>query len=161
MTLPANYQTILVAVTASSHSLEAIAFACSLAKARKSNVIAVHVIEVNRSMPLDANLDSEARKGEQILRKAEEIAAGLEYHITGELIQARVAGPAIVEEAADRGADLIVLGVSYDHHGGGSYLGAAADYVLRNAEATVLISRQSASRKEKRDAEKAAGGHHS
>lgn len=154
MTLPANYQTILVAVTGAGYSLEAVAFACSLAKARKSTVIAVHVIEVNRSMPLDASLDSEARKGEQVLRKAEEIASTLDYHITGELLQARDAGAAIVDEAVDRDVDLIVMGVSYDHHGGGSHLGKAAEFVLRNAKATVLVSRQAAA------VANSDGGHH-
>lgn len=155
MSLPADYKTILVAVTGAPYSLEAVAFACSLAKARKSTVIAVHVIEVNRSMPLDASLDSEARRGEQVLRKAEEIAASLDCPITGELLQARDAGAAIIDEAIDREADLIVMGVSYDHHGGGSHLGRAAEFVLRNAEATVIVSRQAAAPHGNE------GGHHS
>ena len=147
MTTQGSYQTILVAVTASAHSLEAVSFACALARGKKSAVIAVHVIEVSRSMPLDANLDSEARKAEQVLRKAEELASAADYHLSGELLQARDAGTAIVDEAKARGADLIILGISYDHHGGSSNLGRVAEYVLRNATAAVLIFRQSAAAK--------------
>src|SRR4051794_35717534 len=104
---------ILVPVTNSPASLEAVSVACVLAKQRKSKVYAVHVIEVVRALPLNAEMDADARRGEQLLRKAEEIASSVGSHLEGELLQAREAGQAIVDEARDRKADTVVLGIGH------------------------------------------------
>ena len=48
-------------------------------------------------------------RGEQILRRGEEVAAHIGYPVRSALVQARDAGQAIVEEARDRGVDCIVL----------------------------------------------------
>lgn len=140
------FQTILVPVTGASHSLDTIPIACALARSKKATVIAVHVIEVGRGIPLDANLAGEARRGEQVLRKAEEIAKGLDYHISGELLQAREAGTAIVDEATDRGADLIILGVHYSETTPISTVGKTGEYVLKHATCPVLLFRQTDAR---------------
>ena len=98
-------RSLLVPITNSTASLEAVAMACRLAKPAKGKVAVVHVIEVLRSLPLNVEMDSEARRGEQLLRRAEEAASSADYKVTGELLQAREAGPAIVDEARDRGVD--------------------------------------------------------
>lgn len=137
------YQTILVPVTSAAHSLDTVPIACALARSkRNATVIAVHIIEVSRDLPLDAQLASEARRGEQVLRKAEELAQTMDFHIQGELLQAREAGTAIVDEARDRNADLIVLGVNYSSTSSGSKIGKTGEYVLRHAACPVLLFRQ-------------------
>jgi nucleotide-binding universal stress UspA family protein len=133
---------VLVPVTNSPASLEAVTTACVLAKPRKAKVYAVHVIEVLRSLPLNAEMGEEARRGEQLLRRAEEMAAAADYHITGELLQAREAGQAIVDEARDRGVDVVVMGIGYKRLIGAFQVGRTADYVLRNATCQVLVVRQ-------------------
>ena len=109
----ASQHTILVPVTHNPASIEAVTVACQLARQRKSKVLAVHVIEVLRSLPLNAEMEVEARRGEQLLRKAEEAAAHAGLHISGQLVQAREAGQAIVDEARDQNADVIVMGIGY------------------------------------------------
>jgi nucleotide-binding universal stress UspA family protein len=138
----ANPQTILVPVSNSPASMEAVASACALAKARKSKVYVVHVIEVSRSLPLNAELDSEARRGEQVLRRAEEIASHAGYHISGELLQARQAGQAIVDEARERNIDTVILGVPYMDLIGDFRVGRTAQFVLKHAECEVWLIRQ-------------------
>lgn len=138
----ANQHTILVPVTNTAASMEAMSAAVLLAKQRKSKVIALHVIEVGRALPLDAELDAEARRGEQVLRRAEEIAAAAGIHVSGELIQARKAGQAIVDEATDRGIDTIIMGVGYKRMIGAIQMGRTAEYVLRNAPCQVWLVRQ-------------------
>lgn len=138
----ANLQTILVPVSNTPASMEAVATACALAKARKSKVYVVHVIEVSRSLPLNAELDSEARRGEQILRRADEVASHAGYHVSGELLQARQAGQAIVDEARDRGIGTVILGIPYKDLIGDFRVGRTAQFVLKHAECAVWIIRQ-------------------
>jgi len=137
-----NLQSILVPITNSPASLEAVGVACSLAKQRKGKVYVIHVIEVLRSLPLNAELETEARRGEQLLRKAEEAAAAAGYHVSGELLQAREAAQAIVDEARDRGVDAIILGVGYKRLIGSFEIGRTADYILKNASCQVWVLRQ-------------------
>jgi nucleotide-binding universal stress UspA family protein len=139
-------RTILVPISASAASLEAVGIACSLAKARKGSVLAVHVIEVLRSLPLDADIEAEARRGEQLLRRAEEVAAAHDFPIRGELLKAREAGPAILDEARDHDVDVIILGVGYKRLIGSFQVGRTAEHVLKNATCQVWVVRQALGR---------------
>jgi len=134
--------TILVPVINTTASLDAVAAACALAKQRKGRVYVVHVIEVNRSLPLNAEMDAEARRGEALLRRAEEVAAAADLHVTGGLLQARDAGQAIVEDARDRSVDAIIIGVGYKRVLGSFEIGRTANYVLKNAPCQVWVVRQ-------------------
>lgn len=137
MTVPQNF---LVPVVQSSASLEAVAVAAMLAKPRKGRVYVAHVIEVNRSLPLNAELDADARRGEQLIRRAEEMAVSeAGYPVSGTLLQAREAGPAIVDEAADSAVDAIIIGVA---GAGGRAGGRTVEYILKNATCAVWVVRQ-------------------
>ncbi|HSP56316.1 MAG TPA: universal stress protein, partial [Dehalococcoidia bacterium] len=70
---------IVVPVNGSPASVDALALACFLAKKNKGTVYAVYVIEVARTMPLDAEMTVEAQMGEQVLAEAERMAEGLDY----------------------------------------------------------------------------------
>lgn len=144
----ANVQSILVPITSSPASLDAVAVACSIARQRKGRVYVVHVIEVLRSLPLNAEMEAEARRGEQLLRRAEELAESADYHITGELLQAREAGQAIVDEARARNVDAIIMGIGYKRLIGSFQVGRTADYVLKNASSQVWVVRQAVAQPE-------------
>ena len=132
---------ILAPVDGSQASLDALALACTVAKRNKGRVYAVYVIEVARTLPLDADLTPEARRGEEILSRAEQVADSLDFEVTGELLQARDAGHAIVDEAIERGVDGVVLGMGYKQPLGEFQMGRTAQYVLKNAPCEVLIAR--------------------
>jgi nucleotide-binding universal stress UspA family protein len=138
----ATPQTILVPITASPASFEAVSVAAALAKQRKGRVYVVYVIEVNRSLPLNAELESEARRGEQLIHKAEDLADAMGLQVYGQLLQAREAGQAIVDEARDRNVDAIIMGVGYKRLIGSFQIGRTADYVLKNATCQVWVVRQ-------------------
>jgi nucleotide-binding universal stress UspA family protein len=138
----ATPHTILVPVTNSPASLEAVSVACTLARPRKGKVYVVHVIEVLRSLPLNAEMEAEARRGEQLIHRAEEIADHLGMAITGQLLQAREAGQAIVDEARDRAVDAIILGIGYKRLMGSFQVGRTSDYILKNATSQVWVVRQ-------------------
>ena len=132
---------ILVPVSGNPIDEEALGLACRVAKASKGRVYAVYVVEVTRTLPLDAELTPEVQKGEAILEQAERVAEGLDYEIDSELLQAREVGPALVDEAIERGMDLIVMGIPYKKRFGEFNIGKVAPYVLKNAPCRVWMVR--------------------
>jgi nucleotide-binding universal stress UspA family protein len=141
---PLQIKDIVVPIDGSHASLDALALACSLAKRNKGTVYAVYVIAVARAMPLDAEMEEEGRRGEAVLQQAEEYAAKLDFAVSGELLQARDAGHAIVDEAADRDVSAIVMGVNYKEKVGEFELDSNSQYVLKNAHCQVILVRSPA-----------------
>ncbi|MCC6382800.1 MAG: universal stress protein [Dehalococcoidia bacterium] len=140
--MPRQY-TVLVPITNTPASLEALTAACTLVRQHKGRVLVVHVIEVLRSLPLNAGMEPEARRGEQLFRRAEELASHAGCHVEAQLLQAREAGQAIVDEARDRGVDAIIMGIGYNRIIGAFQVGRTADFVLKNAPCEVWVVRQS------------------
>jgi len=133
---------ILVPISGNSADEEAMKVACKLAEKSKAKVYVVYIIEVERSLPLDAQVDSEVEKAEEVLTHAEDVAADIGYDIETDLLQAREAGPGIVDEAMEREVDLIVMGVGYKKHLGEFDLGQTIPYVLKEAPCQVLLYRE-------------------
>ena len=137
-----EFSKILVPVTGTEADEEATKLACRLAKKNKAKIWAVYVIAVKRALPLDADIESEVRKGETILDHVETIAEEQDYEIETDLLQARDAGPSIVDEAVERGVDLILMGVEYKRRFGQFSLGNVVPYVLKNAPCRVILYHQ-------------------
>ena len=137
-----EFKKILVPVVGTEADDEAIRLACRLAKKDKGKIWAVYVVTVKRTLPLDAEIESEIRKAEEILDHTESIAEEQEYEIETDLLQAREAGPTIVDEAVERGVDLILMGVEYKRRFGQFSLGSVAPYVLENAPCRVILYHQ-------------------
>jgi nucleotide-binding universal stress UspA family protein len=121
--------------------MNAVLLACAMAKKNKGKVYAVHVIEVKRSLPLDAELPDEATSGEALLTRAERAAADADFRIDGELLQARDAGHAIVDEAMERGVDLILMGAEHKSPAGEFQMGRVTSYVVKAAPCSVWLWR--------------------
>ena len=132
---------VLVPVDGSAASLDALALACTLSKRNKGTVYAVFVIEVARNLPLDAEMPSEADRGEEILMRAEDVADELDYKVEGEILQARDAGHAIVDEAIERRVSAIMMGVGYMRPLGEFMLDETAQYVVKYAPCQVILVR--------------------
>jgi len=113
-----------------------------LAKKNSGKIYAVHVISIERALPLDAEIESEIRKAEDILNHIESIAEEQGFKIETDLLQAREAGPAIVDEAIEQEVDLIVIGVTYKRRFGEFSLGDVVPYVLKNAPCRVILYHQ-------------------
>jgi nucleotide-binding universal stress UspA family protein len=141
-----DLKSFLVPVDGSPESLKAVEFACGIAKRTKGKVHVVHVIEVKRSLPLDAELVTEALRGEEILDQAEKVARRLDLEVEGDLLQAREAGHAIIDEATERGADAIVVGVPFNRPFGDFELGRVPAHILKNAPCEVILLRMALER---------------
>ena len=140
---------ILVALAGHKVDEETIRVACRMATRARGDgtkaaakIYAVHVVEVNRSLPLSAPVDQQIDRGEQILDMAERIATEYDLSIETEMVQARDTGPAIVGEADEWHADVIVMGLPYKRRFGEFNLGKAAPYVLKHAPCRVILFRE-------------------
>jgi nucleotide-binding universal stress UspA family protein len=136
------FKQILVPVAGSNADAETIKLACRLAKKDKGKVWAVSVVAIKRALPLDAEIDSEIKKAEEILDKVEAVAEEEDYEVETDVLQAREVGPAIVDEAVERGVSLILMGISYKQRFGQFSLGSAVPYVLKNSPCPVILYQQ-------------------
>lgn len=137
-----EFQQILVAVKGDQADVGAIKLACLMAQKSGAKVYAVYIIEVKRSLPLDAALDSDVEVGEAILHRAADYAESMDYDVETELLKAREVGPALVEVAIEKGVDLILMSMGYKKRFGQFNLGRAVPYVLQNAPCRVILSRE-------------------
>jgi nucleotide-binding universal stress UspA family protein len=135
------FSNILVPVSGIPADEEAIRLAVQIAKQDKSKVLAIHVIEVQRNLPLDAENKEQVERGEAMLEGIERVAKSAKGNIESELLQARVAGSALVNEAIEAGVDLIIMGIP-PRKRAGDLLGTTTQYVLDHAPCRVWLCRQ-------------------
>jgi APA family basic amino acid/polyamine antiporter len=139
--LTIEYRTILVPVVRSGETEEALVAAARLASERRATVVVMTVVEIPLELPLDARMPEEEAAAEELLDDAQALVESYGVRTITRLVRARRAGPAIVEEAARRNAELIVLGAPRRAMGGRRRLfGGTVDYVLREAPCRVLIA---------------------
>ena len=134
---------ILVPIKGNPSDAEVLELACEIARKSKAQVYAIHVIEVKRTLPLDAELRDEAERGEDLLNQAEQIGERVGVQIHTDLLQARDVGSAIVDEVLERGIDLVIVGIVYKKRFGEFDLGVTLPYVLKHAPCRVWVCRQS------------------
>ena len=136
------FKKILVPVSGTEADAETIKLACRLARKDKGQVWVVSVVTIKRALPLDAEIDSEIKKAEEILDKADAVAGEEDYEIETDVLQAREVGPAIVDEVVERGVSLIIMGIAYKQRFGQFSLGNVVPYVLKNSPCPVILYQQ-------------------
>ena len=109
---------------------------------KKSRLHAVYVVEVDRRLPLDADLPEASMKGERCLADVEERSRKIKTDCDGDILQARDAGHAIVDEAVELAATAIVMGIPRgETEPQVVNLGKTAAYVLQHAPCDVILVR--------------------
>jgi nucleotide-binding universal stress UspA family protein len=131
----------LVPVDGTEAAYSALAVVCDVARQTKAQVNALYVIEVPRSLPLESEMPDAAMRGERILERAEAVGHEHKVSVDAELLQARQAGHAVVDEAVDRGVDAIVVGLDYHRPYGRFELGRLPQYVMEHSPAQVWLLR--------------------
>ncbi len=117
--------------------------ACALARLGKGELVAVHVVEVDWTHDLSEDIAGHNEAAAAILDRAEAIAEREGVTLRTELIQARDVGAALVDEAAERDADQLIVGLPYRQQFGGDFaIGRTIPYILQNAPCSVMILRQ-------------------
>jgi len=137
------YKRVVVALNGGSSDARIVRLAAETTRDTKSELIAIHVVELDWTLPLDADVAGRSEAIQQILDMAETVAEDSKQTLEPVLLQARDVGAAIVDEAAERGVDLIILGVPFRTRFGGEFaIGRTIPYVLQNAPCTVWVVRE-------------------
>ena len=108
--------------------------ASEIVRSNHGSLYIAYVIEVPRELPLDAPVDAEASVAEFCTRQKCEAFT--------ELLQARQIGPAVVNEIAERDADLVIIAMDHQRRYGEYTLGDAVPYVLQHAPCAVWVMRE-------------------
>jgi len=134
-----GFSRILVPVGGSGAAEESMRLACRLARKGKAQIWSVYVITIKRSLPIDAEIESETQKAESILDHVEDVAEEEGFTVETDIVQAREAGPAIIDEAVERKVNLILMGIQHKTRFGQFSLGSVVPYVLKNAPCPVIL----------------------
>lgn len=137
-----RFKRILVAINGTDMDKEIVQLACSLAKPSKGKIYVTYVIQLKRTLPLDAEVKPEVDRGEEALDAAERYAEDVDYGVDTDLLQARTVGPALVNEAMERGIDLVMIGLNYKTQYGEFSLGEVTPYVLKYSPCRVMVLRE-------------------
>lgn len=136
------YERILVPIGGTTVDPDLIRLAVTLAKPGKAEILAVHVIEVRWNLPLDAVLEPELDRGEELLANVARVAEQAGGELQTELLQAREAAAAIIDTARERGVDLVLIGMPYRKRLGRTYVSRTVQEVYLGAPCAVLAYRQ-------------------
>jgi nucleotide-binding universal stress UspA family protein len=137
------FRRAVLAVNGGSSDARIVRLACQVARASKAQLVAVHVVEIDWSLPLEADVASRSEDAQRVLDAVEGIAESEHQAVETVLLQARDVGAALVDEANERAADMLILGLPYRKRFGGDFaIGRTVPYVFSNAPCAVWVVRE-------------------
>lgn len=137
------FRRAVIALNGGPFDTTIVRLALELGRHTHAELIAVHVVELDWTQPLDADVAERSEEAQRVLDAAEAIAEAMHAKMEAVLVQARDVGAAIVDEAAARDADLLILGLPYRTRFGGDFaIGRAVPYALKNAPCAVWVVRE-------------------
>ena len=138
-----SYRRAVVALSGHANGERLIRLVADHVRGTKTEIVGVHVVEVDWSMPLDADVAGRSEEIQRVLDIAEAAAEEAGVQLESVLLQARDVGAALVDEAVEREADLLVVGLAYRTKFGGDFaMGRTIPYVLKNAPCAVWVVRE-------------------
>lgn len=128
-------------VAGNAESLRAVDVACRLAADTRAVVELVTVIEVPPLLPLDAHMQDEEELARSVLRRADAVAGSFGVNVASRLVRAREASTAIVTEAEQAHAQLIVIGAPRRRRArrNAPVFGSTVRHVLKHAGSRVML----------------------
>ncbi len=141
--IPPVFRRAVIALSGGPTDSVIVRLALEVTRHNHAELVAVHVVELDWTQPLDADVAERSEEAQRVLDAAEGIAELLHGKIESVLVQARDVGAAIVDEASARDADLLIMGLPYRTRFGGDFaIGRAVPYVLKNAPCAVWVVRE-------------------
>ena len=136
------FSRVVVALNGGPSDARIVRLVAEMARGSKAELIAIHVVEIDWTLPLDADIAGRDEEIQRVLDMAEQVAEESKLTLEPVLLQARDVGAAIIDESTERGADLLVVGLPYRKRFGGEFaLGRTIPYILQNAPCAVWVVR--------------------
>ena len=137
-----SFQRVLVPIAGNEADEIALRVAALALGGAHGQASLLHVIEVPFQRQLDVQDERAIGRANEILQRGEALMRELKTDVRTSMVQARSAGAAIVDEAVEIDAELIVMGLPYKRRFGGRWdTGDAVPYVMRNSSAPVWCLR--------------------
>ena len=136
------FSRVLAVVTGDAPDEGVLAHAADLVRPVRGRLHILYVIEVDRSLPVDAEIGPAAARGEDILHRTEGTLRLPRSEFDANMVQAREMGPAVVAEAISREVDAIVVGAPFQRRYGAFSLGRDIPYILEHAPCLVVMRRE-------------------
>ena len=95
-----QFRRAVVALSGGRTDRPIVALAAEVAKASHAELVGVHVVEIDWTLPLDADVAGRSEDAQRVLDIAEATAEASRYRLETVLLQARDVGAAIVDEAS-------------------------------------------------------------
>ena len=141
--LSSPFKRVVLALNGGSSDARIVKLATALSQGANVELVAIHVVEIDWTLPLDADIAGRSEEAQRVLDMAESVAEQFKGRLEPVLLQARDVGAALVDEASERAADLLVLGLPYRKRFGGDFaIGRTIPYVLKNAACAVWVVRE-------------------
>ncbi|MGB9736160.1 MAG: universal stress protein [bacterium] len=134
-------KTLLVPTQGMAYSERGVEVACRLGAEQNATIILVYVIEVPRTLPLNAEMGEEDEKAQEAIKQAEQLATLHRMRTISLIVRSRSAGEEIVKLAKEQNADVIVMGIRQHVGLKENILGRTSDIVLRKAPCEVIIDK--------------------
>ncbi len=140
---PPVFRRAVIALSGGPTDKEIVRLALEVSRHSHADIVGVHVVELDWTQPLDADVAERSEEAQRVLDAAEGLVEAAHGTMESVLVQARDVGAAIVDEAAARNADLLILGLPYRTRFGGDFaIGRAVPYALKNAPCAVWVVRE-------------------
>jgi nucleotide-binding universal stress UspA family protein len=135
------FKRILVPTSGVPYSEKGVELACRLGAEQKAEIVLTYVLEIPRTLPLNAPIPEVETQANEALERGKEI---VELHHLVPILRlerAREAGEGILKVAKDNDVDVIVLGIRPTWHGSQNIWGKTTDILLRKAPCEVIIDK--------------------
>jgi nucleotide-binding universal stress UspA family protein len=138
-----QFRRAVVALSGGRTDRQIVTLAADIARAGRAEIVGVHVVEIDWTLPLDADVAGHDENAQRVLDIAEATAEAAHYQMETVLLQARDVGAAIVDEATERAADVVICGLPFRRRFGGDFaVGPTIPYILKNSPCAVWIIRE-------------------
>jgi nucleotide-binding universal stress UspA family protein len=134
---------ILVPTSGTFYSERAIEMACRLGGEQNAEIYLVTIIEVPRTLPLEAPIPEAEEKAKEIIKRGEEIVNLRGLKAIGEVKRGRVAGEEILRVVEEKDIDLIVMGIQPRIKMAQDILGRDSNLIMHRAPCEVILDKLS------------------
>jgi nucleotide-binding universal stress UspA family protein len=138
---PSSRHRIVVPLTESATSQQAVKLACELALDRKASILLTHVIEIPLTLGLDVRLPDVEEEAGRLLESAASVVREYGLEVESRVMRHRTTTEAILELVGETGAEAIVVGTSVPPWWPLARIGHTVAALLHHAPCQVIVAR--------------------